>query len=329
MRTRRHTSTGRTPTSTTRSSARIDPDISRLVGATQDDRTTFVITADHGHIDGGGHGGWEDAVTRVPAVFVGPGVTLDRGEIDQVDIAPTARPRLGLRPPRNSAGKVREEVVGSSPEAVAAGRAQYREQAERYLEALEGSDVTLGRRAHLRGDRCRAHGGPGCPAGRGPRSSAAHRSGIAAACARCDRRADGRALVARAGRGGGGCSWLLRHLQRAVLRRPRPPVVALGVQHRGLRRGVLQHPDGRGGDRRDRRGAGRGHRLPAPAPRAQGCARNVSGRLARRSGLPSCLSSRRRWSCRSPGSSTCGVQRSCGDCPTSCGASSTIWISSR
>ena len=123
--------------------ARIDTDISRLVGATQDDRTTFVITADHGHIDGGGHGGWENAVTRVPAVFVGPDASLDSGQIDQMDIAATASVALGLRPPRNSAGKVREEVLGSSPEAVAGGEIQYREQAERYLQALEGSTSRL------------------------------------------------------------------------------------------------------------------------------------------------------------------------------------------
>ncbi len=124
--------------------ARIDTDISRLVGVAQDDRTTFVITADHGHIDGGGHGGWENAVTRVPAVFVGPNASLDSGQIEQVDIAATASVALGLRPPRNSAGKVREEVLGSSPEAVASGEVQYREQAERYLEALEGSTSRLG-----------------------------------------------------------------------------------------------------------------------------------------------------------------------------------------
>jgi len=124
--------------------ARIDRDISRLVAATQDDRTSYLITADHGHIDGGGHGGWELEAIRVPAVFVGDGVTLGRGEINQVDIAPTAAALLGLRPPQNSVGRVRGEIVGAGSEAITEGQEQYRMQAERYLDVLEGSDARLG-----------------------------------------------------------------------------------------------------------------------------------------------------------------------------------------
>ncbi|MBU4556005.1 MAG: alkaline phosphatase family protein, partial [Actinobacteria bacterium] len=47
---------------------RMDADISRLIGGLQDDRTIFVITADHGHLAAGGHGGWESEVTHVPAI---------------------------------------------------------------------------------------------------------------------------------------------------------------------------------------------------------------------------------------------------------------------
>lgn len=123
---------------------RIDSDISRLVGAMQDDRTAFIITADHGHIDGGGHGGWESDVTEVPAVFVGPDVVLDRGNMDQVDIAPTAAAILGMRPPLNSAGRVRAEIIGNDVAAISAGEAQYRDFAERYLDVLMGNDARMG-----------------------------------------------------------------------------------------------------------------------------------------------------------------------------------------
>jgi hypothetical protein len=133
----------RPPASSTRS-ARIDGDISRLVAATQDDRTTFVVTADHGHLDEGGHGGWEDEVTRVPAVFVGSGISLTQGEIDQVDIAPTIAGILGMPIPRFSTGKVQGALFTGGDEAVEAGQAQYRAMGERYLELIEASEARLG-----------------------------------------------------------------------------------------------------------------------------------------------------------------------------------------
>ena len=123
----------------------IDRDIVRLVEATQDDRTTFVIAGDHGHVDGGGHGGWEYEASHPPAIFVGQGVSLVSGEIDQVDIAPTTASLLGMRIPRLSVGRVLEEILTDGSEAAAAkGAAQYRDFAEYYLEAISGSSITLG-----------------------------------------------------------------------------------------------------------------------------------------------------------------------------------------
>lgn len=58
--------------------------------------TTVIVTADHGHIDAGGHGGPETAVVGVPIAFFGarvaPGPAL---AIRQTDIAPTVAALLG------------------------------------------------------------------------------------------------------------------------------------------------------------------------------------------------------------------------------------------
>jgi len=124
---------------------RIDTDVSRLVERLQDDRTTFVITADHGHIAEGGHGGWEDEVTRVPAVLVGRGVASQRNELmQQADIAPTVAALLDVPVPRLAAGRVRGDVLVDGEFAEAAGVAQYREFADRYLRVIDGEAYTLG-----------------------------------------------------------------------------------------------------------------------------------------------------------------------------------------
>lgn len=54
----------------------VDADLGRLVSALQDGRTAFVVVSDHGHIDTGGHGGWEPEVVHVPFGMAGPGVRL-------------------------------------------------------------------------------------------------------------------------------------------------------------------------------------------------------------------------------------------------------------
>jgi hypothetical protein len=93
---------------------KVDTDLGRLVSALQDTRTTFVVTADHGHIDTGGHGGPEDIVTLVPAVFAGPGVGIGTGEGTQDQMAPTVAFLSGLPAPRNATG-ARLDVSPFSP----------------------------------------------------------------------------------------------------------------------------------------------------------------------------------------------------------------------
>lgn len=115
---------------------RIDRDLSRLIDGMQDGRTMFVITADHGHVRGGGHGGWEPETTRVPAVFFGPGTRFEQDDMAQQDIAPTVTTFLGAGVPAHSTGLVRDDVVNVEPAAVDAAVASYRSFAREYIAAL-------------------------------------------------------------------------------------------------------------------------------------------------------------------------------------------------
>jgi len=84
---------------------------------------TAILTADHGHIDTGGHGGWEPEVLNVPLVFVGEaarnGVGPAAGEgasdfpagASQVDIAPTIAALLGMSVPTHTVGTILDQAV--------------------------------------------------------------------------------------------------------------------------------------------------------------------------------------------------------------------------
>lgn len=80
--------------------ARIDADLGRLVDRLQDGHTTFVVVADHGHIDTGGHGGWEAEATQVPCIVAGPGVGLGAGTGPLEGVAPTFAVLTGSPTPR-------------------------------------------------------------------------------------------------------------------------------------------------------------------------------------------------------------------------------------
>lgn len=122
----------------------MDADIQRFVTAMQDDRTVFVICADHGHIPTGGHGGWETEVTRVPVVFVGPGTVLGSGTMQQSDIAANVAALLGMRVPAYSTGRIRDDVVLDAAAKMPAGIRQYRAFAGHYATRLDGKATALG-----------------------------------------------------------------------------------------------------------------------------------------------------------------------------------------
>lgn len=94
--------------------ARVDADLRRLVEGLQDSRTTFVVVADHGHLDTGGHGGWEPVVTRVPAVISGAGVRAGAGVHRLEDVAPTVAVLAGIPVPRHATGEALESVLSSA-----------------------------------------------------------------------------------------------------------------------------------------------------------------------------------------------------------------------
>jgi hypothetical protein len=83
---------------------KVDRDLGRLVSALQGPATTFVVASDHGHIDTGGHGGPEDVVTLVPAVFAGPNVRPGSAQGTQDQVAPTVALLADLPAPRNATG---------------------------------------------------------------------------------------------------------------------------------------------------------------------------------------------------------------------------------
>jgi hypothetical protein len=83
----------------------------RVIGALADEadlwRTLVVVTADHGHLDEGGHGGTEPEVLTTPLVLAGRGVRLgSSGRARQIDVAPTIAALLGLPIPAGSEGRV-------------------------------------------------------------------------------------------------------------------------------------------------------------------------------------------------------------------------------
>jgi hypothetical protein len=84
-------------------------------------RETLIAVTDHGHLDGGGHGGHEDVVRQIPLVLAGAGVR--RGArleaaagSDLRDVAATIAELLGLAPIPGATGRPLYEVMASPPE---------------------------------------------------------------------------------------------------------------------------------------------------------------------------------------------------------------------
>jgi hypothetical protein len=124
---------------------RIDGDIGRLVSALQNETTTFVICADHGHIATGGHGGWEEEVTDTVAIFVGEDIAVQQAEIVQADIAPTISALLGIPSPRNAVGAIPEGILLAEGMDVRAPARQQRAQAvSSFVEVVSGSPAAVG-----------------------------------------------------------------------------------------------------------------------------------------------------------------------------------------
>jgi arylsulfatase A-like enzyme len=89
-----------------KAAALADEQVRRIAEALDLGRATLVVTADHGHVPEGGHGGPEAPVMEVPLVLAGAGVRVGpRGVAAQVDIAPTLAALLGAGFPASNQGR--------------------------------------------------------------------------------------------------------------------------------------------------------------------------------------------------------------------------------
>ncbi|MGH2347933.1 MAG: alkaline phosphatase family protein [bacterium] len=85
-------------------------DVLALLDLTRD---TLLVTSDHGHLDAGGHGGWEPVVKRTPLVLAGRGIRSGQGRADvrQLDVAPTVAILLGIPIPSHNQGRPLVEAI--------------------------------------------------------------------------------------------------------------------------------------------------------------------------------------------------------------------------
>jgi hypothetical protein len=91
---------------------RADALLADLVKGLDLSQETLVVTADHGHRDGGGHGGEEPEVLAIPLVMVGAGIRPGTtATASQADIAPTVAALLGLPLPAASSGRPIESAL--------------------------------------------------------------------------------------------------------------------------------------------------------------------------------------------------------------------------
>jgi Type I phosphodiesterase / nucleotide pyrophosphatase len=80
-------------------------------------RDAVIVTADHGHVAPGGHGGIEREVSQIPLVLAGAGIVPHATARDarSIDIAATAAALLGLPSPGDAEGRALVELLALSP----------------------------------------------------------------------------------------------------------------------------------------------------------------------------------------------------------------------
>jgi hypothetical protein len=100
-------------------------------------RDAVIVTADHGHVARGGHGGPEREVSRVPLVLAGAGVVPGAIARDPrlIDVAPTVAALLGVPAPGHAEGRALVELLQLDA-AAAARRAAADEARDRELVAV-------------------------------------------------------------------------------------------------------------------------------------------------------------------------------------------------
>jgi hypothetical protein len=80
-------------------------------------RDTVIVTADHGHVAPGGHGGTEREVSHVPLIFAGRGIVPGALAHDprSIDVAPTVAALLGVPAPGHADGRALVELLRLAP----------------------------------------------------------------------------------------------------------------------------------------------------------------------------------------------------------------------
>jgi hypothetical protein len=90
----------------------LDRQLGVMLNLLDPDRTTVVITSDHGHIERGGYGGHDETVINLPLILYGRSVIPgDYSPVKQSDIAPTIAALLGLNVPATNEGRPLLEML--------------------------------------------------------------------------------------------------------------------------------------------------------------------------------------------------------------------------
>lgn len=98
----------------------IDARIAKIAAAMDLDSSVLIVNSDHGHIDTGGHGGWEEEVIVAPLVIAGEGIKPGSyGEVEQAKIAPTVAALLGIAMPTHNQGQPLFDLLDSPTQAKA------------------------------------------------------------------------------------------------------------------------------------------------------------------------------------------------------------------
>ena len=95
-----------------KAATRVDGLLAEIISELDFSKDTLIITADHGQIDQGGHGGQDDVTLVEPFVLVGKGVKSGAYEdVQMVDVAPTISAFLGINLPASTQGQVLTEMI--------------------------------------------------------------------------------------------------------------------------------------------------------------------------------------------------------------------------
>ena len=88
-------------------------DLELAMGGLDLRRDAIIVTADHGHTDGGGHGGTEPEVLNVPLIMAGKGIRPGSSIVDAQlqDVAPTVSALLGIPAPGHGTGRALTEAL--------------------------------------------------------------------------------------------------------------------------------------------------------------------------------------------------------------------------